>query len=307
MTASVILGALSFGTRIDEPTSFDLLDEFTDLGGRWIDTANNYSFWIDPSGIGGQSETVIGHWLDRRPGVRERVLLSTKSGYQPVSPGGPPEGLSAKAVREAAELSLQRLSTDRVDLFWAHVEDRSVPLDETVTALGELVTDGLATELGASNWPAWRVERARALAAAQQSPGYTAMQLRYSYLQPRPDVALPDTGHRLVYPETLDYVACTPDLRLWAYNTLLNGSYARDDRPLPEAYSHPGVPNRLAALDEVAAAAGVSRNQVVLAWLLAQDISPIVGVTTAEQVTEAMAAQHLTLTAEQLTRLHDAG
>ena len=69
MTASVILGALSFGTRVDEKTSFDLLDQFTDLGGRWIDTANNYAFWIDPSGLGGQSETVIGHWLRHRPGA----------------------------------------------------------------------------------------------------------------------------------------------------------------------------------------------------------------------------------------------
>jgi aryl-alcohol dehydrogenase-like predicted oxidoreductase len=303
MTASVILGALSFGTRIDEAASFDLLDQFTDLGGRWIDTANNYSFWIDPSRLGGQSETVIGHWLDQRPGARDRVLISTKSGYEPVSPGGPPEGLSAKAIRRAAELSLQRLSTGRVDLYWAHVEDRSVPLDESVGALGELVSSDMAAELGASNWPAWRVERARAVAAGQDVAGFTALQQRYSYLQPRPDVALPESGHRLVFPETLDYVASTPDLRLWAYNTLLNGSYVRSDRPLAQAYDHPGVPHRLAALDAVAAEVGASRNQIVLAWLLAQDIAPIVGVTTSEQIGEAMDAQRLQLTADQLTRL----
>ena len=303
MTASVILGALSFGTRIDEPASFDLLDQFTDLGGRWIDTANNYAFWIDPSGLGGQSETVIGHWLDQRPGARQRVRISTKSGYEPLTPGGPKEGLSGTAIRSAVDQSLRRLSTDHIDLFWTHAEDRSVPLAETVAALGELVVAGTLGELGASNHPAWRVERARALAAAQGVPGYTAIQLRYSYLQPRPDVPLPDAGHRLAYPETLDYVASTPDLRLWAYNTLLNGSYGRTDRPLATAYDHPGVPNRLAALDAVATESGATRNQVVLAWLLAQEIAPIVGVTAPAQLTEAMNAQQLKLTPEQLERL----
>jgi aryl-alcohol dehydrogenase-like predicted oxidoreductase len=307
MTASVILGALSFGTRIDEPASCDLLDQFVDLGGRWIDSADNYSFWIDPSGTGGQSETVIGHWLDHRPGARGRVLISTKSGYEPVAPGGPPEGLSGTAIRSAVKLSLQRLSTDRIDLFWTHAEDRSVPLAETVAALGELAAAGTLGELGASNHPAWRVERARALAAEQGVAGYTAIQLRYSYLQPRPGVPLPESGHRLVYPETLDYVASTPDLRLWAYNTLLNGSYLRTDRPLAEAYDHPGVPARLAALDAVGAETGATRNQVVLAWLLGQDIAPIVGVTTAAQLAEAMAAERLELTAEQAGRLDAAG
>jgi aryl-alcohol dehydrogenase-like predicted oxidoreductase len=307
MTASVILGALSFGTRVDESASFALLDLFVGLGGRWIDTANNYSFWIDPSRLGGQSETVIGRWLQNRPGMRERVLISTKSGHQPVAAGGPPEGLSQPAVRSAVELSLRRLATDRIDLYWTHTEDRSVPLAETVGVLGELVAAGTVGELGASNHPAWRVEQARALAAAQGVTGYTAIQLRYSYLHPRPDIALPETGHRLVYPETLDYVASTADLRLWAYNTLLNGGYARGDRPLPDAYGHPGTPRRLAALDAVAAETGATRNQVVLAWLLGQDIAPIVGVTTAAQVTEAMTAQQLKLTTEQLDRLNAAG
>ena len=199
--------------------------------------------------------------------------------------------------------SLQRLATERVDLFWAHAEDRSVPLAETVATLGELVAEGTAAEVGVSNHPAWRVERARALAAAQGVTGYTALQLRYTYLQPRPEVELPDAGHRIVVPETLDYVASTPDLPLWAYNTLLNGSYARDDRPYARAYDHPGLVARLAALDAVVAATGASRNQVVLAWLLRQGIAPIVGVTTAAQITEAMAAEQLELTDEQVAGL----
>jgi aryl-alcohol dehydrogenase-like predicted oxidoreductase len=303
----MVLGALSFGTRVDEAASMELLDQFVDLGGTWIDTANNYSFWIDPSGAGGQSETVIGRWLAKRPGMRERVRISTKAGAEPI-PGRSPrtsEGLSRATIRAAFRQSLDRLQTDRVDLFWAHVEDRSVPLEETVETLGELVDAGQAGRLGASNHPAWRVEQARGIARERGVAGYSAMQLRWSYLWPRPGAALPDTGHRHASPETFDYVGSTDGLDLWVYNTLLNGSYARADRPLPEAYDHPGTVRRLAALDAVAAELGVTRNQVVLAWLCgaATPASPIVGVTTADQITEAMAARRLRLTAEQRAHL----
>jgi aryl-alcohol dehydrogenase-like predicted oxidoreductase len=306
--STVVLGALSFGTRVDEAASMDLLDQFVELGGTWIDTANNYSFWLDPSGAGGQSEAVIGRWLAERSGMRDRVRISTKAGAAPTVPGGNPktdEGLSGRAIRAAIRQSLDRLQTDRVDLFWAHVEDRSVPLEETVETLGELVEAGLATRLGASNHPAWRVERARWIARDRGVAGYSALQLRWSYLWPRPGAVLPDSGHRHASLESLDYVRSTDGLDLWAYNTLLNGGYARADRPLAEAYDHPGTARRLAALDEVAGEWGATRNQVVLAWLCgaATPIWPIVGVTTPEQITEAMAARQLRLTPAQRERL----
>jgi aryl-alcohol dehydrogenase-like predicted oxidoreductase len=301
---NVILGALSFGTRIDRDSSFRLLDEYVDLGGRWIDTANNYSGWIDPSGHGGQSETVIGQWLAARPGRREQVALSTKTGAENRA-DGTREGLSRDAITSAVRLNLSRLGVDHIDLYWAHVEDRSVPLEEQVTAFGELVADGTAGALGASNHPVWRIERARALARSLGLPGYSAVQLRWSYLRPRPAATLPDSGHVLATEETFDYVRSTDGMRLWAYNTLLNGSYARTDRPLAPAYDHPGTTRRLAALDEVAADAGVSRNQVVLAWLMAAGVEPIVGVTRSSQVTEAMAARDVKLSPEHLSKLND--
>jgi aryl-alcohol dehydrogenase-like predicted oxidoreductase len=306
--STVVLGALAFGTRIDEAASMALLDQFVDTGGVWIDTANCYSFWIDSSGVGGQSEAVIGRWLARRPGMRERVRISTKCGQEPTGPGEWPanaEGLSAGAIAKAARGSLERLQTDHIDLYWAHAEDRSVPLAETVGALGALVEDGIVGHLGASNHPAWRVERARAIAADHGVSGYSALQLRWSYLQPRPGAALAELGHRHASPETLDYVRSTDGTALWAYNTLLNGSYTRADRPLGPAYDHPGNATRLAALQQVADELGASLNQVVLAWLLgdAATIHPIVGVTSAEHVAEAMSATTIKLTAEQRERL----
>ncbi len=304
----LVLGAMYFGTRVDDATSMALLDRFVDQGGTWIDTANCYAFWADPSGIGGQSEAVIGRWLAARPGMRDRVRISTKVRHQPTVAGRWPEsaeGLSGTVIRDAVRKSLRRLATDRIDLYWAHAEDRTVPLADTVEAFGELVGAGLVARLGASNHAAWRVERARRLASERGAAGYTALQLRHSYVHPRPGAALPDAGHQLVSPEVLDYVRSENDLDLWAYTPLINGGYTRPDRPLPEVYDHPGTTGRLAMLGEAAREIGVTRNQVVLAWLLDGDppIAPIVGVSTAKQLDEAMAARDVRLSDEQRRRL----
>jgi aryl-alcohol dehydrogenase-like predicted oxidoreductase len=304
----IVLGAMYLGTRVSEATSMALLDRFVDQGGAWIDTANCYAFWADPSGVGGQSERVIGRWLADRPGARERVKISTKVRQQPTVPGRWPEsaeGLSAPVIRDAIQSSLARLHTDRVDLYWAHAEDRTVPLEDTVAAFGALVKAGLVVRLGASNHRAWAMERARQLAHDRGLAGYTALQLRYSYVQPRPGTPLPDAGHQLASPDSLDYVRHDKDLALWAYTSLLNGGYTRPERPLPEVYEHAGTARRLAVLGEVAEQLAATRNQVVLAWLLGGDpgISPIVGVSTSEQLDEALAARSLRLSDEQRRRL----
>ncbi|HEX6231794.1 MAG TPA: aldo/keto reductase [Jiangellaceae bacterium] len=304
------LGAMYFGTRADERTSFELLDRFVAAGGTLIDTANNYSFWSSESGFGGQSETVIGRWLSSNPGVWENLLISTKVGAAPTVAGDWParrEGLSAKAISEGVNGSLDRLQIDWIDLYWAHMEDRSVDLDETVGALGELAAAGTVRRLGVSNHPTWRVERARQIAAARGLSGYTALQLSYSYLQPRPLAPVEGQDHRFgfVTPETLDYLTENPDIELWAYSPLLLGSYVRADRSFKEAYDHPGTRRRLAVLDEVATELGATRNQVVLAWLTGGHpaITPIVGCSSVSQLDEAIAGVTLSLTQEQRKRL----
>ncbi|MCC2322213.1 aldo/keto reductase [Cellulomonas xiejunii] len=294
---SPVLGTMYFGTRADEALSTDLLDAFVDLGGRWIDTANCYSFWEDPSGVGGQSESLLGRWFAARPGVRERVRLATKVRHQPLVPHEWPsssEGLSADAIARGFAASLDRLGLDAVDLLWAHAEDRDVPLAETVEAFGALVTAGQVGRLGASNHAAWRVEQARAIARERGAEPWSAVQLRYSYVRPRPGVTLPEGGHVHAERDQLDH-ARTEGLDVWAYSPLLTGAYVRDDRPLSEGYDHPGTHRRLAVLAEVADGLGATRNQVVLAWLLAQGISPILGVSSLDQLTEAMAARDLAL------------
>lgn len=305
MNTDIALGAMLFGSRIPEATSFDLLDRFVDTGGTVIDTANCYAFWSSESGHGGQSEETIGRWLAARPGMRDRIRLASKVGCEPTVPGGYPEfaeGLSAAVIEQAAQQSLQRLQTDHLDLYWAHREDRNTDLSETVAAFGSLVTQGLVRQVGASNHALWRVEQARNLAAGQGTTPFTALQLSYSYLNPRAFTRPASEDHRFgrVTDEVLDYTLSHSDIELWAYSPLLGGSYERSDRPLDQVFEHPGNDARTAALDLVATELGVSRTQVVLAWLTggSPSITPIVGVSSVAQLDDAMAGARLSLSSE---------
>ncbi|HEX2131795.1 MAG TPA: aldo/keto reductase [Actinophytocola sp.] len=312
MTDNLALGAMLFGTATDERRSFDLLDRFVDAGGVWIDTANCYSFWEDPTGFGGQSETVLGRWLARRPGVRDRVRISTKVGCEPTEAGKFPEtaeGLTAEVIKSGIEDSLRRLGTDHVELYWAHKPDPVTPLEETVGAFAELVAEGTVGRLGCSNYPVWQLERARRIAGDLGGAAYTAVQQHHTYLRPRPGTQ-PTVVHRFgaVADDVLHYLEHHPDVALWAYTPLLSGGYTRADKPLAAEYDHPGTTRRLAVLDEVAAETGTNRNRVVLAWLTGGSpaATPIVGVSTVEQLDEALAGASLELTAEQRARLDGA-
>lgn len=308
----IALGAMEFGTRVAERTSFALLDQYVDAGGEWIDTANCYAFWQDPSGQGGASESLLGRWLLARPGVRNRVKISTKVGCEPTSPGSYPastEGLSRTAIAAGVEESLRRMGIDHIDLYWAHRDDRATRLEETVTAFGELAARGAIGRVGFSNYALWRVERARNLAASLGSALPTALQLRYSYLQPRPMVRDRAHDHRFgwVTDEVLDYAKTAAPVDLWAYSPLMSGSYDRADRASQEAFDHPGTVRRLAALTSAAAELGVSRSAVVLSWLTGGDpsVRPIIGASTPEQLTTALGGARLTMDANLRAHLDE--
>ncbi|NSL42926.1 aldo/keto reductase [Streptomyces sp. 8P21H-1] len=307
-TSRIVLGTMDFGTRVAPDRAFAILDSFVAGGGVWLDTANCYSFWADPSGVGGASERLIGAWLRTRPGVRDLVRIATKVRQNPLVPHSWPEsaeGLSAHAVRTGVEESLERLGTDHVDLLWAHAEDRAVPLEETVGAFGELVAKGTALRVGAANHAAWRVERARSLARERGVEPWTFLQLRHSLVQPRPLTPVAEAGHRMLTAEDLD-LAREEGLAVWSYSSLMWGSYVRTNKPLPHTYDHPGTARVLAVLDDVAGELRATRNQVVLAWLMRQGIDPIVGASRVEQIEEALAAHRVRLDDEHLARFAEA-
>jgi aryl-alcohol dehydrogenase-like predicted oxidoreductase len=213
--SSVCLGALPFGAVIDEPTSFDILDRFVEAGGTFIDTANNYCCW--KSGCtGDESEDTLGRWLASR-GLRDQVVIASKAGARP-DPAfgdrwpGSVEGLSAETLHRAVKGSLGRLGLDRIDVYYAHVEDRRVPLGETVRAFDDLVAEGLVGIAGCSNHTTGRIRRARLIAEAEGLLGYSVVQQRYTYLQPSPAADFDLQEH--MDAELLEYAAGQEDLTL---------------------------------------------------------------------------------------------
>ena len=302
--STICLGAMPFGTTVDEETSFAILDRFVEAGGTTIDTANCYSFWI-PGAQGGESEAVLGRWLAAR-GNRDQLVLASKVGSGLNADGGS-EGLAAGVISEQLAGSLSRLGTDHLDIYYAHREDRQTPDEEALEAFHRAVTAGTVRSLGASNHASWRLAETRSFAAAKGWTPYSVVQQRYSYLQPRPGTTLPEGGHVHASEDLLDYVR-SHDLTMFAYTSLLWGTYTRPEKKLPEHYEHPGTERRLKALSEVAGELGVSANQVVLAWLIGGSpaIVPLVGVSTVAQLDEVLAAADLDLPEELRKRLDEA-
>ncbi|MGW7681716.1 aldo/keto reductase [Kribbella sp. NPDC054772] len=308
---TMALGTMYFGTRVDERTAFSILDRYAELGGTFIDTSDNYSFWTSETGFGGQSEALLGRWLASNPGVR--VRLSTKVGAQPTRVGGFPdhlEGLRGDVVRGAMKQSLERLGVDAVDLYWAHVEDPAVPVEDLVETFGGLVRDGLTARWGLSNHPSWLLERIRAAAERADQPQPTAYQQRYSYLQPAG--GMPVEGQPIplgmLSADGLDFLRRNPSFDGWVYTATLLGRYDRDDRPLEPEYRHPGTDSRLAALIRIATARGLRPGQVVLAWLASGTpaLTPIVGVSSVDQVEQAVVGASTILTEDELAALNAA-
>jgi aryl-alcohol dehydrogenase-like predicted oxidoreductase len=306
------LGAMRFGTTTDEATSFEILDRYADAGGNFIDTSNNYLFFVNGT-QGGESEALLGQWRASR-GISDEVVIATKVGARPTVPASgfdaPREGLSRNAIREASERSRERLGVERLDLYYAHIPDLTgAPFDEQVAAFGELVADGVVGLLGLSNHWVWQVERARNLAATAKMAAPEVLQYHHTYLRMRTDIPeirfSPDGEIGVADGSILSYLRAEPEVRLVAYSPLLNGAYTRPDKQMDRAYEHPGTSTRLQVLNHIAKETGATANQVVLAWLIGGDLPvvPLVGASSVAQLDESLAAVDLELNAEQRRRL----
>ena len=294
------LGALPFGTKVPRDISFRILDGYVDAGGTFIDTANNYSLW-HANGKGGESERVIGEWMEERSN-RGSIFLATKAGFNTPEIG---RGLSAKIVRSEVEKSLTHLGTDYIDLFYAHIDCREDPLEETLGAMNDLVREGKIRFIGCSNYRAWRIERAVRVSEEHGWAAFCCVQQRYSYLRPR---AGADFSPQLSADvELLDYCRDNPEVRLLAYSPLLNGSYSRTDREIPDQYRSTEMERRLGVLNDVARETGATVNQVIYSWMIQSDpaIIPLTAPTTESQLEENLGALAFTLTGEQMKRLDE--
>jgi aryl-alcohol dehydrogenase-like predicted oxidoreductase len=296
--APLAFGGNVFGWNVDEKLSFDLLDAFVDAGGNLIDTADVYSAWA-PGNRGGESEIIIGKWL-RRSGKREQVLIATKVAKWAEHPG-----LSPMNIRQAVDGSLQRLQVDCIDLYFAHQDDASVPMAETLGEFARLIEAGKVRVIGASNFGAGRVADALALSKQHGLPRYECLQPEYNLVS------------RKEYEAELEPLARRENLGVISYYALasgfLSGKYrsAADLTKSPargggvKKYLDPHGLGVLAALDDVAAAHSATPAQVALAWLMARPgiSAPIASATSTGQLRELCGAMALSLSANEIAAL----
>jgi aryl-alcohol dehydrogenase-like predicted oxidoreductase len=296
--APLALGGNVFGWTADRDATFAVLDAFHEGGGDFIDTADGYSAWV-PGHSGGESETLIGEWLTaRKP---RNLVVATKVSSHPDF-----RGLSPKTVRAAAEASLTRLGIDTIDLYYAHFDDADTPLEETVAAFDDLVTEGLVRYTAVSNYSAERIRSWISLAQAAGGAVPVAIQPRYNLV------------HRNDVEEHIAPIAEEFGLSLVPYPALaggfLTGKYrsteATGDSPRASGAAKFATPQGLAiidALEDIGRAHGASIASTAIAWLRQQPTvaAPIASASKPEQVADLVASLRLDLGADEITRLND--
>lgn len=298
----IAFGGNVFGWSADEKTTFALLDAFVDAGFNLVDTADAYSAWV-PGNQGGESESLIGRWF-ARSGKRDKVVLATKVAKWSEQPG-----LSADNITAAVEGSLRRLQTDVIDLYQAHEDDQSTPLETTLGAFARLIEQGKVRAIGASNYSAERLADALKISADYRLPRYETLQPEYNLYD------------RSGYEAVLEALVQREQLGVISYYSLasgfLSGKYRRSEdaarspargQAVVAKYLNPRGNRILGALDDIAGKHAATATQVALAWLVARPsiTAPIVSATSVEQLREILAAATLALSAQDIAELDEA-
>lgn len=296
--APLALGGNVFGWNVDEATSFAALDAFVEAGLDLIDTADMYSAW-KPGNRGGESETIIGRWLAKR-GRHDDVVIATK-----VAKWTEHKGLAPATIQAAADDSLKRLQIDTIDLYFAHEDDPSVPLAETLGAFARLIEQGKVRAIGASNYTAARLVEALDTSEKLGLPRYEVLQPEYNLVA------------RKDYESALEPLVRERNVGVVPYYSLasgfLSGKYRSEDDLHKSATRAAAVGKYLnghglrvlAALDDIARVHSATPAQVALAWLIARDgiTAPIASATSVAQVEDLAAAVRLKLGPDDVATL----
>jgi aryl-alcohol dehydrogenase-like predicted oxidoreductase len=288
------LGGNVFGWTADEAASFAVLDAYAAAGGNFLDTAASYSAWV-PGNSGGESETVIGNWMAAR-GNRDAIIVATKIGPDP--------HLTRAAVLDGAKASLERLRSERIDLYYVHHDDPETPLVETLGAFAELVADGRVGHIGLSNFTAERLQMALEVVEREGFPPIVALQNEYNLIKREYEHGVRD-------------LVASAGIAAVPYYALASGFLTGKYRPGEDSVDSPRAQGAiallderglavLAALDEIAAAHTTTQSAVALAWLLAQPTvaAPIASARNVEQLEELLAFTQLELSPGELDALN---
>lgn len=294
--SELCLGGNVFGWSADEKQSHEVLNLFVELGGNFIDTADVYSEWAEGH-VGGESENVIGSWLNNR-GKRDQVVIATKVSKLSTRPG-----LGRENIIAACEDSLRRLQTDYIDLYYSHDDDTDTPLEETLAAYTELQQAGKIRYAAASNYSGARLREAASISQTNQLTSYVALQNHYNLLE------------RDEYEK--DSVSTLHELGIDGFpffglaRGFLSGKYR--EGKVVDSVRAAGVAKYtnehgwavLAKLDRVANLHSVSVSAIALAWLKAQPgvTAPIASARTIEQLREI--ATEVNLTPAELLSLEE--
>ena len=293
----LVLGGNVFGFTTKGDEAFAVLDAFYEAGGRMIDTADVYSAWV-PGHKGGESETVLGQWFEKS-GVRGGMRIHTKTGML-----GGAELYEPARVLQSLDASLDRLKTDRVDLYYAHKDYPELDIAQIVEAFDGTVRSGKVRALGASNFDAARLSAALSVAQESGATAFTALQNEYNLVS------------REAYGSDLQRLVTERDIAMLPFFGLasgyLTGKYRSDedyaksvrgDRAKQLAGGN--GPQVLAAMDEVAAETGASLSAIALAWLVRQPgiAAPIASARTVEQLHQLLEFTRVNLSEDQIARL----
>ena len=297
--APLVLGGNVFGWTADKTTSHALLDRFVAAGLNAIDTADVYSRWV-PGHRGGESETIIGDWIAASPRRRDQVVLITKVGAD--------QGLAGSRVLQAAEASLKRLRTERIDVYLAHKPDPHTGIEQTLRAFEQLVTQGKVRAIGSSNDTAAQLRAALDASARLGLPRFEVQQPEYNLYD------------RSSYEGPLRELCIAEGLGVITYYSLasgfLSGKY-RAAADLGQSVRGGGIRRYLdargfrilAALDELARAHSAKPAEIALAWLIAREgvTAPIASATSVEQLASLVRATRLELAPDEIDRLTASG
>jgi NDP-hexose C3-ketoreductase / dTDP-4-oxo-2-deoxy-alpha-D-pentos-2-ene 2,3-reductase len=293
--SALCLGTMNFGPLTTESDSFAIMDRALEAGVNFLDTANVYG-WRTGEGV---TEQIVGRWLAQDGGRRNRVVLATKV-YGKMGDGPNDRGLSAHHIRRACDDSLQRLRTDRIDLYQMHHVDRDAPWDEIWQAMEQLVQQGKVVYVGSSNFAGWHLAQAQATAAARHMMGVVSEQSLYNL------------AARTVELEVIP--ACRAfEIGLIPWSPLAGGllggalAKASGGRRASERLQR-SVERHRSALEAYEALCRELRADpadVALAWLLHNPVvtAPIIGPRTMDQLVGNLRALELELPADVLARL----
>ena len=306
MVSRLCYGTNMLGWMLDQGASNAILDTFAQSGGNFIDTARSYGDW-SPEAPVGASERAVGAWLKTQK--RDDVVIATKGGFFDMRVGDYRNRVTPADIAADLGQSLDHLGTDRVDLYFLHMDNPESPVEPIIDALIEHREAGRIRHFAASNWAADRIKAANAYAASLGKAGFAASETFWGLAVP--DVATAAQQGYVHYYEGEYEDLHASGLPILAYAAQSGGYFTKRDsgaavrEDIAARYNNPVNDKRFAAAKALANAKGVSINEVVLAYLLNQPNQTIAifGGSSPDQVRETVKAADLVLSAEELASL----